>query len=206
MSTIAILAALGGIAGGRLLYVAEQGNLLEPGRWLGTTGFSFNGGLVVAAVAIAVYIRVTGLPLRYLDALAVGLPIGVAIGRIGDIINGEHYGPPTDFLLGVRNTHPDALVPSPAVAYHSGGLYDLLIGVAVFAVAWPLRHRMRRTGEVLWLVLVLFAVGRFVEFFARSDSETVGLGLSSAQVTSLAIAAAGVAGWAVTSRRADPRP
>ncbi len=76
----------------------------------------------MAAAAIALYVRRAGLPLRSLDVLAVGLPLGVAVGRIGDVINGEHFGPPTDFALGVRNTHPDALVPSPEVTYHSGGL------------------------------------------------------------------------------------
>jgi prolipoprotein diacylglyceryltransferase len=76
--------------------------------------------------------------------MAVALPLGVAVGRIGDVINGEHYGPPTDFFLGVRNTHPDASVPSPDVAYHSGGLYDLIIALAVFVAAWPLRNRLRR--------------------------------------------------------------
>ena len=45
----------------------------------------------------------------------------VAVGRLGDVINGEHYGPETTFLLGVRNSHPEADVPSHAVAYHSGG-------------------------------------------------------------------------------------
>ena len=32
---------------------------------------------------------------------AFGLPLGIAIGRIGDVINGEHYGPATNFFLGV---------------------------------------------------------------------------------------------------------
>ncbi|MDP9399718.1 MAG: prolipoprotein diacylglyceryl transferase, partial [Actinomycetota bacterium] len=139
LATVAALAAGGGLVGGRLLYVVERGLLDEPSRWLATNGFSFNGGFVVAAAAIALYVRRAGLPLRSLDALAVGLPLGVAVGRIGDVINGEHFGPPTDFALGVRNTHPDALVPSPDVTYHSGGLYEVLLGLAIFAAVWPLR-------------------------------------------------------------------
>ena len=74
--------------------------------------------------------------------VAFGLPLGIAIGRIGDVIYGEHYGTATDFILGVRNTHPDADVPSPDVAYHSGGLYEMLIGAVVFAIVWSLRRRL----------------------------------------------------------------
>jgi hypothetical protein len=44
----------------------------------------------------------------------------------------------------VRNTHSDALTPSPDLAYHSGGLYEVLIGLIVFAIAWPLRKRLTR--------------------------------------------------------------
>jgi phosphatidylglycerol---prolipoprotein diacylglyceryl transferase len=204
MMNVAALAGAGGIVGGRLLYLVEHGHLLEPGQWLGTNGFSFNGGFVLAAVAIGVYIWKTGLPLRYLDAIAVGLPLGVAVGRIGDVINGEHYGPPTDFFLGVRNTHPDASVPSPDVAYHSGGLYDLLLGAIIFAMVWPLRHRLRRPTQLMWLVIALFGVGRFVQFFYRSDSAALALGLNSAQWTSLAILAVGVAGLLAARRLPQP--
>jgi prolipoprotein diacylglyceryltransferase len=49
----------------------------------------------------------------YLDAIAAGLPLDLAVGRIGDVINGEHYGTATDYFLDVRNTHADALTPSP---------------------------------------------------------------------------------------------
>lgn len=45
----------------------------------------------------------------------------------------EHYGRATDFLLGVRNTHPDAVVPSAQVDYHSGGRYEVLLRAAIFA-------------------------------------------------------------------------
>lgn len=78
---------------------------------------------MLVAVAIGVYVRRKRLSLRYLDAVAIGFALGLGIGRMGDVINGEHYGPASDFFLAVRNTHPQADTPDPAVAYHSGGLY-----------------------------------------------------------------------------------
>jgi phosphatidylglycerol---prolipoprotein diacylglyceryl transferase len=196
---IGALLALGGFVGGRLFYLAEHG-----GPLFGTTGFTFDGGVVLAAVMIAVYVWRAGLSGRYLDAVAAGLPLGVAVGRIGDVINGEHYGPRSDFFLAVRNSNPDALTPNPHFAYQNGGLYEVILAALIFAIVWPLRHRIRRTGSLVWLVLGLFAFGRFFEFFLRSDSPDLALGLDNAQWSSVVILLVVLAGWWVTARRRVP--
>jgi phosphatidylglycerol:prolipoprotein diacylglycerol transferase len=196
--TICGLVAVGGLLGGRLFYVLEHG-----GPLLGTRGFTFDGGVILATLVIAGYVKRTHLSARYFDAIAVGLPLGVAIGRIGDVINGEHYGARSDSFLAVRNSNPDALTPDPAFAYQNGGLYEVLLALAIFAIAWSLRDRLRRPGELAWLVLGLFAAGRFLEFFVRSDSPQLALGLDNAQWTSLALLVVITAGWAITTRRVD---
>jgi phosphatidylglycerol---prolipoprotein diacylglyceryl transferase len=198
------------VVGGRAFYLLEHGRLDDAGAWFSSMGFTFYGGFIAAALGIAWYVRRERLSLSYLDAVAAGLPLGIAVGRIGDVINGEHYGPATDFFLGVRNTHPDALTPNPEVAYHSGGLYEVLIGLVVFAIAWPLRRRLeRRPLALVWLVIALFAVGRFFEFFVRSDSADLALGLEIAQWTSLLMLAVAAGGaWATLGHgatRAHPR-
>ena len=179
---IVSLLAVGGIVGGRLFYLLEHG-----GPLFGTTGFTFDGGVILAAVLIAAYVWREGLSARYLDAVAVGLPLGVAVGRIGDVINGEHYGSQSNFFLAVRNSNPDALTPNPHLAYQNGGLYEVLLAALIFAIVWPLRNRIRRTGMLVWLVLGLFAVGRFFEFFLRADSPDLALGLDNAQWTSIGL-------------------
>jgi phosphatidylglycerol:prolipoprotein diacylglycerol transferase len=205
----AMIVVAGALVGGRAFYLLEHGRLDDPGAWFSSTGFTFYGGFIAAALGIAYYVRRERLSVSYLDAIAAGLPLGIAVGRIGDVINGEHYGPATDFFLGVRNTHPDALTPSPELAYHSGGLYEVMIGLAVFAIAWPLRKRLRRPTALMWLVVALLAVGRFFEFFLRSDSADLALGLEIAQWTSLALLAVAAAGaWltlAAGRRRAGAR-
>lgn len=185
LSTLGLLLVVCGIVGARVLYLIESGDIADPREWLGTRGFSLNGGVVLVAVAIGVYIRREQLSLRYLDAVAVGFALGLGVGRIGDVINGEHYGPPSDFFLAVRNTHPQADTPDPAVAFHSGGLYEVLLGTAIFALLWPLRHRFYRPTVLLWAVIALYAVGRFVESFFRLDSAALALGLSGPQWTSV---------------------
>ncbi len=203
--TIAFLLVAGALVGGRLFYLAEHGGLGDPSSWFGSRGFTFDGGFIAAALLIAVFVRHQRLSLSYVDAVALGLPLGVAIGRIGDVINGEHYGSATTFFLGVRNAHPDADVPSNTLAYHSGGLYEVLVGAAIFAIVWPLRHRLLdRPLAATWLVVALFSIGRFLEFFVRSDSPEVALGLSSAQWTSLVLLVVALAG-ALASGAIGPR-
>ncbi len=118
---LAVIAIVAGLIGARAFFLLETdpGALLRPSEWVGTRGFAFNGALIGAGAAIALYVWSRALSARYLDAVALAFPLGMAIGRIGDVINGEHYGAPTQQPWGVRNTHPDAAVPDPTVAYHS---------------------------------------------------------------------------------------
>jgi phosphatidylglycerol:prolipoprotein diacylglycerol transferase len=196
LSTLGMLLIVGAIVGSRVFYVIEHG-----GPLIGTRGFTFDGGFILAAILIWAWVRRTNADRRYLDAVAFGLPIGIAIGRIGDVINGEHYGARSDFFLAVRNSNPDALTPNPAFAYQNGGLYEVLLALVVFALVFPLRDRLPRPGDLAWLVLGLFSLGRFFEFFLRSDSPQLALGLSNAQWTSLALVAAVIAGRTWSAHR-----
>lgn len=200
LHAITALIVFGGIVGGRLFYIAEHG-----GTPIGTRGFTFDGGFILAGLLVAGYIVRNNLDRRYLDAIAVALPLGVAIGRIGDVINGEHYGAPSTFFLAVRNSHPDALTPNPAIAYQNGGLYEVLLALLIFAVMWLTRNRLPRPGDSAWLVLALFSAGRFFEFFLRDDSPNLALGLSNAQWTSLTLLTIVVAARLLIPANA-PRP
>lgn len=207
--TLIMIIAIAGIVGSRLFYLAENdaAALLQPGDWLGTLGFSFYGAMILGTAAAAVNLRAHGLGIRYLDALAAGFPLGMAVGRIGDVLNGEHYGPASDLPWAIRYLHPDADVPSSAVAYHSGGLYEIVLALAIFALIWPLRRRFQRPGVLLWTVIALYSAGRFAMFFVRSDSDGVAVGLNSAQWTSVAlivIAAGGL--WLVKRRPPAEKP
>jgi phosphatidylglycerol:prolipoprotein diacylglycerol transferase len=173
----ALVLALAGTVGARLFWLLETdpAGLLRPGDWVGSRGFSLDGGIVFGLPALALYLHKRRLSLPYLDAMAAGFPLGLAVGPIGDVINGEHYGPPSELPWALRHTHPDASVPSPELAYHDGGLYEVVLGLALLAVVWPLRHRLRPAGTLLWTVIALHAAGRFAVFFWRSDSQTLAL-------------------------------
>ena len=204
---LVMVMAFAGILGARALYLAESdlGALADPGEWIGTRGFSFYGGMIGGILGAFALLRRRGLDSRYLDVLAVGFPLGMAVGRLGDVINGEHYGPASDLPWAFRYAHPDAEVPSSIVAYHSGGFYEVVLALGIFAVVWPLRGRLTVPGLALAAVVGLYAAGRFAMFFVRDDSDTIVLGLSSSHLISLALLAVSIGGaLAALSRERRP--
>jgi phosphatidylglycerol:prolipoprotein diacylglycerol transferase len=204
--SVVIVIALAGIVGARLFYLVENGDLTHPTEWFGTTGFSFYGAIIVGVPATAIYLHFARGSVRYLDALAAGFPLGMAVGRVGDLINGEHYGPESDLPWAFQYTHPNADVPSNAVAYHSGGFYEIVLALVMLGVLWPLRKRFREPTSMLWAVIGLYGVGRFWMFFVREDSDEVLIGLSSAQLTSIALVAIAVTGAWIAHHFGAQRP
>lgn len=201
ITTMALLAVLGALVGSRAFWLIEHG-VSDPARWVSTNGFTFDGGLIASTLLIAGYLWRSGAGLSYLDLAAEVFPIGVAIGRIGDIINGEHYGRPTTWLLGVRNANPESLTPRHDIAYHSGGLYEVLLALLLAVLAAVMARRLRPYPlALLWLLLGALSVGRFAEFFLRADSPALALGLSSAQWTSLALLTLALTGAAISHQR-----
>lgn len=195
--------AIAGIVGSRLFFLAQDdaAALLDPGSWLGTRGFAFYGAMLAAPLAAWVVLRRTGAVLRYLDLYALTFPLGMAVGRVGDLLSGEHYGPRTDAPWGFVYPHPDSETPLRDVAYQSGAFYEIIAAGLLFIVAWRLRRTFGPPGALLCAVVGGYAASRFAIFFVIRDSPVVGLGLRQAQWTSLALVAVGFAGiWALRRR------
>lgn len=202
-----MLLAGAGILGARFYFLVQSdaSALVRPGEWLGRNGYAFYGAIIVGLPAAAVYLWRGARPLQYLDGLAAGFPLGMAVGRIGDLINGEHYGPATTAPWGFHYTDPAAAVPSTQLAYQSGAFYEILLALLILGVLWPLRDRLRVPGLLLCLTIAVYAAGRFLIFFIIRDTNVVALGLRQAQLTSLALLAASIvaASW-LARRAADP--
>ncbi len=196
---MAVVAAISGIVGARLYYLAQEdpARLVTP--WSGSSeGFAFYGTVIAALPAVAIFLRATRRPvLPYLDVLALAFPLGMAVGRLGDLINGEHYGPPTSLPWSVTYTDSASHAPLTGISYHSGALYEVA-AVALLALVVAVGHRrLRRPGDALWVVLGAYSAIRFVVFFWVDDVGIVGFGLRQAQWTSIALAAAAIVGWGV---------
>lgn len=216
---------IGGIIGARLLHVIDQwpAYASDPIQILNI----FNGGIaivgaVIGGIAVG-YLRALQLraPVGFVaDAAAPAIPLGMGIGRLGDIVNGEHHAvvcdPPLPWC--VRYTHPDTLGQGPFAAgparlgpdeyVHPAVAYELILDFAIVGLLLWLRPRVvgrQPEGRLLWLFLALYSAGRFAISFLRFDAITM-FGLRQAQLVSLVVVGASLVmlAFLATRRRAEP--
>lgn len=176
---------LGVILGGRLGYILfynfEQ-VLHQPSYlfkiWEG--GMSFHGGLIGVLLAMALFARKYQKSYLALgDFVAPLVPLGLAAGRIGNFINGELWGRPTDV--------PWAMVfPSGgAIGRHPSQLYHVVLeGLLLFLLLILVRRLQPATGVVGGVFLAGYGIARFtVEFFREPDAHlgVLSLGMTMGQ-------------------------
>ena len=192
LMNVALLAAVLGIVGGRLYYVVQNNPSFyvhHPTEiiavWQG--GMAFFGAMAGGALAVAISSWRWHIPFwSLLDVGAIGMTIGQAIGRIGNIINGDIVGYKTNGW-GFEYTNPNTFGPLN-VPVQPASLYELLISLALFVLLWNLRTRVHPAGMLAMIYIVLYSVSQFFIFFLRDNIVILG-GLKQAQVTSLVVIA-----------------
>jgi phosphatidylglycerol---prolipoprotein diacylglyceryl transferase len=214
-------AAIGGLVGARFFYVVSRlDQFPSPLGWLAVWegGLSLLGGITGAVLAGWPYAarRRLGVPLL-LDSVAPGLALGIFIGRIGDLIIGEHLGGRTDFVLGWRCTgaygDPAAPYPWPGptaqgcfdAVLHQTALYDFLAGGAIFALLMLLERRPRFDGFFLTVFVVLYGCFRFVSDFVREADLDLLWTLTGSQLAATGAIAAALL-WVALARPDRRRP
>lgn len=191
-------AVLGVILGGRLGYVffyKPDYYLLNPGEilaiWEG--GMSFHGGFLGVLVTCFVYAHFKKWKFfDLMDFVAPAVPIGLALGRLGNFINGELWGRPTEGWWGV--VFPQA---GDLLVRHPSQLYQMALeGLLLFAWLWWYSSKPRaRTAISAWF-LIGYGLARFIVEFAREPDRflgTLSLGLSMGQWLSLPMIIIGLA-------------
>jgi phosphatidylglycerol:prolipoprotein diacylglycerol transferase len=197
---------LGTILGGRLGYVLfyKFGDYLaEPWKifyvWEG--GMSFHGGMLGVIFALWLFARRRGHDwLRVTDFVAPLVPLGLAAGRLGNFINAELWGRPTDGPWGMIFPNVDNQPRHPSQLYEFS-----LEGIALFVLLWWFSSRPRPRGAVSGLFLIGYGLFRFTVEFTREPDRFLGLlalGFSMGQWLSLPMVAIGVGLmlWAYRSR------
>lgn len=170
---------LGAILGGRLGYVlfymvVPYGfGILRDDPWLVFRvmdgGMSFHGGLLGVICALFLYgVRFRRNFLDVADFIAPLVPIGLFFGRIGNFINGELWGRPTDLPWGMIFFHAPDLQPR-----HPSQIYQALWeGVLMFVVLNVFYKKPRGRGQMAGLFLMLYAFGRvLLEFVREKDAQ-----------------------------------
>jgi len=187
-----IVVFLSGLATARIGHVVDNwpAYAAAPERmwafWSG--GIAVTAAPIGSTVAGLLMARRLRLPTGFmLDVAAIGIVVGLAIGRIGDVINGEHHAVACSGLAWcVRYTHPETLGQAspvhPVVVYDA--LWDLVVAGLAFAY-WRRTRGRPPEGRAYLLILGLYGAGRFVSSFLRLDPVVLA-GLQEAQVLGLA--------------------
>jgi len=163
---------LGVIVGGRLGYALFYGwdqLTSDPFYLFKITqgGMSFHGGLAGVMIAMWLYSRHLGVRVwGVLDFVAPIVPLGLGFGRIGNFINGELWGKPTDMPWGFN---VNGMVLHPSMLYEA-----ILEGFILFAILWVFSSRERPYMSVSGLFLLLYGLFRFAVEFVRVPDSHIG--------------------------------
>ncbi len=187
---------LGVIIGGRLGYVL----FYMPGFYLSNPlsifklwegGMSFHGGLLGVLLALFWFAKRRQLSYFVLtDFVAPLVPLGLAFGRIGNFINGELWGRPSDWPWAMVFPAVDQVARHPSQLYQFAGE-----GLLLAILLWAYARKPRRLGQISGLFLIGYGALRFMAEFAREPDAflgLLGLGLSMGQWLSLPMIALGV--------------
>ena len=180
-----------GLVGARVLYVWENfkffsGQLIHV-FYITEGGISQWGGLFGAIVGAYIWARRAKFSFwKVIDAGGPAAMIGLAVGRIGDVINGEHHGTPTNLPWGVEYVNPDTL-GQPGVVVHPEVAYEMILTLGLLAVFLPFHQRLKGrlpNGVIGLAYLGLYGLGRFWLSYFRTDPAII-FGLRQAQLASL---------------------
>lgn len=195
------------IIGSRVFHVILKWHLFADRPWeifyLWQGGLAFQGGLVAGLLTAIFYIWRRRLPFwDTLDILAVGMPFGQFVGRLGCFMAGCCHGKPTSLPWGVAFTHPETLAYPRGVPLHPTQLYESFLALGVFFVLQWLAPRQRFPGQLLATYFLLAGSVRFLVEFWRGDDRgpAVFLTLPVTQVVALGIAGLGLLLWLWRSR------
>ena len=181
-----------GLIGARLYYVFIQSPRGDQGLgyylsnpWailqIWTGGIHIYGAFILGGLSLALYLRWKKLPpLIFLDGLALGMPLGQALGRWANFINQELYGPPTTLPWGLRIDPEHRLAPynnmtlfPESTRFHPLFLYESLWNLIGFLLIFWISRRFEdklRNGDLFLMYIIWYPLGRFMIEFIRTDS------------------------------------
>ena len=197
-----------GLLGGRLYYVLQQPNLFSyylPNPihiiaiWEG--GMAFFGAIIAGFITLAICAWRYGLnPWLALDGGAAFAVVGQPIGRVGNLINGDILGAPSNLPWATAYANPHAVLqpgfrlctPGHCIAYQPAAAYEALATIAIGVLLLALYRRRVRTGVMAITYVAAYAISQLIVFQFRASEPAVLLGLRQAQWTSIGMLLIGV--------------
>jgi phosphatidylglycerol---prolipoprotein diacylglyceryl transferase len=215
-SAVVVWGAIAGLVGSRIYDVFDNWQAYKDNPLsivISGSGFVWYGGLIGGIISTWIVARYHKVPfLTVADMCAPALVLGQAFGRMGCQLSGDgDWGMPS--TLPWAMAYPKAIVGwnprtvltldshgnlvsgfFPGVRVHPTPIYEALLYTAIFFFLWSLRKKINVEGRILCLYLILAGGARFLVEFVRINPRVV-MGLSEAQLISLAMIAAGAIGW-----------
>jgi phosphatidylglycerol:prolipoprotein diacylglycerol transferase len=222
VSDMIFAAVVGGLLGAKLYYVVVLGHwdaIFERGGFVYWGGF-FGGMIAVLAVVIRKKFGV----MRIFDVGAPAMAAAYAVGRTGCWAIGDDYGKPWKGFLAVA--FPQGAPPSTAgvmarefgIPMPAGAgpntvlsviptqLYEVVLGLLMFAILWRLRDHAHAEGWLFGVYCVLAGAERFAIEFLRAKDDRLVAGLTYAQLISIVFLVVGVVWMVLLSRPRAGRP
>lgn len=187
---VALALVIGGIIGARGLYVIEEWSLFKDDLGeifaINTGGISIYGALIGGTIGAWSYAMITKVPNipRGADIAGIGAIVGMAVGRIGDIVNGEHFAKTSDLPWALVYTN----INSPSfgrAAQHPAVAYEMIGDLVIFFALLFIYFRIPRAGVTFFSYVLLYGVLRLAVSFLRLDDEILGTGLRTAQIVAI---------------------
>ena len=185
---------LGTVIGARVFYVLfyNLGSYIQSpleifAIWHG--GLSFHGGLVGGVLAVAFFCRKKKVSFYEIsDIMAIPLSLGLAIGRIGNFINGELWGRVTNLPWCIDYSKNQHMALIPEGCRHPSQIYESLYSLVIFTVLYLLNPKNLPKGTLTWLFVALYGFFRTATEFVREPDTQLGFlfgGLTMGQLLSI---------------------
>lgn len=172
---------IGIVAGARLIYVAVynplfylQNPLEIIAVWHG--GLSFHGGLLGAVAAAYLFCRKKKIGFYDIaDIVVVPVALALALGRLGNFMNGELYGRLTSFSWCIDYSKSSFIENPPSGCRHLSQIYASVKDLTIFSVLWFIKDRKLPKGFMFWSFITLYGLFRTIVEFFRAPDEQIGL-------------------------------
>ena len=181
-----------GLIGARLYYDVQNLDLMHNtvdviAVWNG--GMAFYGAIIAGVTTLVVLGWRRHLPIwTVLDGAAFFAVVGQPIGRIGNIINGDILGGPSNLPWATAYTNAGAVLQPGfklGVAYQPAGAYEALGTLVILLILLAVRRRGVRPGVVIISYVALYSVSQFLLDFLRQSEPVIWLGLKELQLTAI---------------------
>jgi phosphatidylglycerol:prolipoprotein diacylglycerol transferase len=184
---IAIVGIISGIIGARLFHVVVnlQTYIKDPLSIFGGEGLAIYGAVLGAALGAWIYSKFSKFNYGYYaDAIAPGIILAQAVGRVGCTLNGCCYGTSCDLPWAITYTDPShgALIQS----VHPTQIYEIFYNLLIFGVLLLFRKRFRPDGSLFMIYLMLYSAWRLGIGFIRQGPDAL-FGMHEAQLLAIVV-------------------